>query len=34
MVVDELLSPPVISRWVGEGSPRGLKLPTETDPAA
>jgi glucokinase-like ROK family protein len=34
MVVDELLSPPVISRWVGEGSPRGLEMPTETDPAA
>jgi glucokinase-like ROK family protein len=34
MVVDELLSPPVIGRWVGEGSPRGLVLPTEADPAA
>jgi glucokinase-like ROK family protein len=34
MVVDELLSPPVISRWVADGTPRGLQLPTETAPAA
>lgn len=28
MVVDELLSPPVISRWADQGSPRGLQLAT------